>query len=94
MAKRKIDHQSRSHALLSASGAELWLNCPGSAIAAGTLSAHRLHARTCLGVSLSCKNDPSAFPRQQNRRVECFAAQKRAGTPIRSAWSEIRCTTA
>lgn len=34
MAKRKIDHQSRSHALLSASGAELWLNCPGSAIAA------------------------------------------------------------
>ena len=47
------------------------------AIAAGTLSAHRLHARTCLGVSLSCKNDPSVFPRQQNRRVECFAAQKR-----------------
>lgn len=29
----KIDHKSRDHALLSASGAELWLNCPGSAMA-------------------------------------------------------------
>lgn len=28
-----IDHQSRGHALLSASGAELWLNCPASALA-------------------------------------------------------------
>lgn len=28
-----IDHQSRDHALLSASGAELWLNCPASALA-------------------------------------------------------------
>lgn len=30
---KTIDHQSRDHALLSASGAELWLNCPASAIA-------------------------------------------------------------
>lgn len=30
---KAIDHQSRAHALLSASGAELWLNCPASAIA-------------------------------------------------------------
>ena len=30
---KKIDHGSRSHALLSASGAELWLNCPASALA-------------------------------------------------------------
>lgn len=30
---KKIDHKSRSHALLSASGAELWLNCPASAVA-------------------------------------------------------------
>ncbi len=29
----KIDHQNRDHALLSASGAELWLNCPASAVA-------------------------------------------------------------
>lgn len=28
-----IDHKSRGHALLSASKAELWLNCPGSAMA-------------------------------------------------------------
>lgn len=32
MAKR-IDHASRAHALLSASGAELWLHCPASALA-------------------------------------------------------------
>ena len=30
---KKIDHSSRSHALLSASKAELWLNCPASAMA-------------------------------------------------------------
>lgn len=30
---KKIDHKSRAHALLSASGAELWLNCPASAVA-------------------------------------------------------------
>lgn len=30
---KKIDHKSRGHALLSASGAELWLNCPASAVA-------------------------------------------------------------
>lgn len=30
---KKIDHKSRSHALLSASGAELWLNCPASVVA-------------------------------------------------------------
>lgn len=30
---KTIDHKSRSHALLSASGAELWLNCPASAVA-------------------------------------------------------------
>lgn len=30
---KKIDHKSRAHALLSASSAELWLNCPASAVA-------------------------------------------------------------
>jgi len=30
---KKIDHKSRGHALLSASKAELWLNCPASAMA-------------------------------------------------------------
>ena len=30
---KTIDHASRDHALLSASSAELWLNCPGSALA-------------------------------------------------------------
>ena len=54
----------------------------GSAIAAGTLSAHRLHARICRGVSLSRKNNPSVFSRQQNRRAERFAAQER-GVRIR-----------
>ena len=48
-----------------------------SAIAAGTLSAHSPHARLCRGVSLSCKNDPSVFSRQQHCRTERFAAQKR-----------------
>lgn len=30
---KKINHKDRAHALLSASGAELWLNCPASAVA-------------------------------------------------------------
>ena len=30
---KTIDHANRDHALLSASKAELWLNCPGSAMA-------------------------------------------------------------
>lgn len=30
---KTIDHKSREHALLSASSAELWLNCPASAVA-------------------------------------------------------------
>lgn len=30
---KTIDHKSRAHALLSASSAELWLNCPASAVA-------------------------------------------------------------
>ena len=28
---KKINHAARAHALLSASGAELWLHCPASA---------------------------------------------------------------
>lgn len=30
---KKINHAARAHALLSASGAELWLHCPASAVA-------------------------------------------------------------